>query len=409
MNVANLRNKHPQLEEFMSAAGYSKNYMQVVRQVVKFILSPSPQWKSYEEILNYYEKIAFSKKDLSKKKAILNLIASFDCNGIFPGERDKATYFQKSSSYNYLNPEFKNLVDHYYSNADRKLKKETTVLNECWNTGSFLLSLQQAGCYSLPEVTEDNILSVFTDDSGYPVKSASYAGQITAVFKCLAQWNAECQRILMCIPEIRKHRKNIQFFTPDERVKIKAALKDTENNLSYRDSAIGHLLYFTGLRCCDISNLRFSDIDLVKEEISICQQKTDVPLKLSLSAIVGNAIYDYVTEERIKSDSPYIFLSCNPPYGKLKPGSIGVIADQIYKNAEIRQNPNDRKGGHLFRHNFAATMLENGVPRIVISNAMGHNSPKSIETYLSADMVHLKECSLSIDLFPVRMGVFCNE
>ena len=185
-------------------------------------------------------------------------------------------------------------------------------------------------------------------------------------------------------------------------------MKDTENNLSYRDRAIGHLLYFTGLRCCDISNLRFSDIDLDKEEISITQQKTDVPLKVSLSAIVGNAVFDYVVEERKKSDIPYIFLSCNPPYGKLKPGSIGVIANQIYKNAEIRQNPNDRRGGHLFRHNLATTMLENGVPKIVISKAMGQTSPASVESYLSADMVHLKECSLSIDAFPVRKGVFYN-
>ena len=101
MNVENLRNKYPQLIEFMSTAGYSRNYVQVVRQVVKFILSPDQQWESYDEILDYYEKIAISKKDSSKKKAILNLIASFDYSGIFPGERDKVTYFQKSISYDF--------------------------------------------------------------------------------------------------------------------------------------------------------------------------------------------------------------------------------------------------------------------------------------------------------------------
>jgi len=410
MNVENLRNKYPQLIEFMSTAGYSRNYVQVVRQVVKFILSPDQQWESYDEILDYYEKIAISKKDSSKKKAILNLIASFDYSGIFPGERDKVTYFQKSISYDYLTPEFKSLVDYYYySNVDRKLKKETTILNECWNTSSFLLSIQKVGCHSLTEVVEDDVLSVFTDDSGYPTKSASYAKQVIAVFKSVAECNPECRRILLYIPAIRKHRKNIQYLTLDERAKVKSALKNTGNKLSYRNRAIGYLLYFTGLRRCDIFNLTFSDIDWDKDEISIRQQKTNEPLTLPMSAIVGNAIYDYMTEERKKSDSPYIFLSCSYPYSKLKPQSMSNIADQIYKNAEIRQNPNDRRGGHLFRHNFATIMLENDVSRAVISKALGQTSPASAEDYLSADMVHLKECSLSIEAFPVRKGVFCSE
>jgi integrase len=128
-----------------------------------------------------------------------------------------------------------------------------------------------------------------------------------------------------------------------------------------------------------------------------------------LSAIVGNAIYDYVTEERVKSDSPYVFLACFPPYGKLHSSSIGSIAGKIFDSAEIRMEPGERRGGHLFRHNFATSMLENGVPKVIISKSMGQTSPASVETYLSADMVHLKECSLSIEAFPTREGVFCRE
>ena len=409
MNVENLQNTYPQLVDFMYAAGYSKNYVQVVKQVLKFILSKSEQWQSYDEILDYYKKAAISGKDFSKKKAILNLIASFDCYGAFPGAKDKTIYFQKSSSYDYLNPEFKSLIDYYNANADQALKKETTIRNECWNTSSFLLTLQKAGYNSLTEITEDAILHVLTDDSGYPAKSASYVMQIIAVFRGAIEWSQECQRILLCIPVIRKHRKNIQYLEPDERTKVKSALKNADNTLSHRNRAIGCLLYFTGLRCCDISNLTLSGIDWDKDELFIDQQKTDVPLKLPMTAIVGNAIYDYITQERKTSDEPYIFLSYNYPYGKLKPGSIGVIADQIYKNAEIRQNPNDRRGGHLFRHNFATSMLENGAPRAVISRILGHTSPASTEAYLSADMIHLKECSLSIEAFPVREGVFCSE
>ena len=408
MNVENLRSTYHQLLGFMTDTGYSKNYVRFIERTVEFIVDSSTKWESYDELLTFYSEEAISKKDYTKRKAVLNVIASFDYFGVLPGTRADAKYLHKISSYDYLNPVFKSLVDEYSANADRNHKKETTIRNECWNASSFLLSMQKSEIQSLEQITEEDVLAVLTDEFGYPSKSASFNGQITAVFKKLAEHNCECKRILLYIPKMRRHRKNVQYLTPDERAKVKTALKETDNSLSLRDRAIGHLLYFTGLRCCDISNLRFSDIDLDNEIIYVIQQKTEVPLKLSLSTIVGNAIYDYVAEGRIESDSPYIFLSCNHQYGKLKPGSIGVIANQIYDNAKIRLNSADRRGGHLFRHTFATAMLENGVSRVVISNAMGHNSPTSVETYLSADMVHLKECSLSIEEFPIRKEVLCN-
>lgn len=409
MNFENLRNTHMRLIESMITAGYSKNYIRSILRTVEIILSHSNEWQSYEDALKHFEQTAMSDGDFVVKKAWLNKIASFDYYGTLPVVREGKLYFPHLSSYDHLNAEFKALVDEYSAIADWSHKKSTTIRNECLNASSFLLSLQNAGCLAAAEVTEIDVLSVLTDASGYPNKSASYSKQITAVFKKLAEHDSEYRRILLFIPNIRKHRKNIQYLTTDERVKIKSALKDTENGLNLRDRAIGHLLYFTGLRCGDIANLKLSDVDLDKDEISITQQKTNVPLRISLSAIVGNAIIKYVSKGRRESDSPYIFLAESIPVKKLNRSSIWAITANIYENAGIRQNAGDRRGSHLFRHNFATTMLENNIPRVIISKSMGHESPESVESYLSADMVHLKECALSVEAFPVRKGAFSHE
>lgn len=409
MNLENLRSQYPSLLEYMETAGYSKNYTRDVRQAIERILSSKRNWKSYEEILESYRKAGTAEKSFASEKAKLNIIASFDCNGAFPGTRFRSGYFRNASSYDGLKPEYKSLIDSYRLYATENGKKLTTINTECYGACGFLLYLQKLGRELLADVTEEDILAFFTDERGYPTKGGSYAFSIASVFNNLANFNEECRRISLHIPKIRRHRKNIQFLTAKEREKIKNALKDDENGLSLRDRAIGHLFYYTGLRCSDISNIRLSDVDLENDRISICQQKTSVPLTLPLSAIVGNAIYDYVTESRIKSDNLYIFLSYSPPYGKLKPASIGSIAGKIYDSAEIRMELGDRRGGHLFRHNFATSMLESGVPKVVISKSMGQTAPVSVETYLSADMVHLKECSLSIEAFPVREGAFCCE
>ncbi|WP_420828431.1 tyrosine-type recombinase/integrase [Dehalobacterium formicoaceticum] len=90
-------------------------------------------------------------------------------------------------------------------------------------------------------------------------------------------------------------------------------------------------------------------------------------------------------------------------------GSIGNISNKIMKAANIRQSAGDRRGFHIFRHRVATELLGSGVPQPVISRALGHTSPNSLETYLSADFKHLKECALSIERFPMPKGVFVHE
>ena len=79
------------------------------------------------------------------------------------------------------------------------------------------------------------------------------------------------------------------------------------------------------------------------------------------------------------------------------------------EEAGIRQSKGDRKGFRIFRHHLATTLLSNGVSQAVISDTLGHAAPKSVEAYLSADFVHLKEYALSTACFPVSEGVFADE
>ncbi len=76
------------------------------------------------------------------------------------------------------------------------------------------------------------------------------------------------------------------------------------------------------------------------------------------------------------------------------------------KAAGLRQKTGDRKGTHIFRHNLATSLLENGISRPIISQTLGHTAPDSLEPYLKADFIHLKKCAVSIEGFPVSEEVF---
>jgi len=78
---------------------------------------------------------------------------------------------------------------------------------------------------------------------------------------------------------------------------------------------------------------------------------------------------------------------------------------KVLKTAGLRQNSGERKGTHIFRHNLASSMLGNGVPQPVIAQTLGHTAPDSLEPYLRADFVHLKECAISVEAFPLAKEV----
>ena len=123
--------------------------------------------------------------------------------------------------------------------------------------------------------------------------------------------------ILDFLPALRETRKNIQYLTPEEIQKIKKALAG-ENQLSLCDKAIGMLALYTGLRSCDIAELKLDAIDWDRDLINIIQQKTGFPLELPLIAVVGNTIYNYLTSERPHTESEYLFITQNKPYSRLK-------------------------------------------------------------------------------------------
>ena len=74
--------------------------------------------------------------------------------------------------------------------------------------------------------------------------------------------------------------------------------------------------------------------------------------------------------------------------------------------ADIRKNKGDRRGTHIFRHRAATVMAENNIPAPVISATLGHTSPKALDSYLSADIVHLRECAIDISEYPIAEEVF---
>ncbi len=411
MNLENLRDNYPKLISYMKTNGYSKMYVDRFKREIKKILmaATSNKWSCYRDVYLDYTKTSSSSDYLRNKRTIIGAIEQFDVFGSYPDGGHRQKLFSRDA-YGLLSEEFKSLIDYYCEAEKKNGKKDSTIYTQSNNASTFFLSLQQKGINSLEKITEKAVLLVFVSPDGTLLRSCSYKKNIAQVIKAAIPYHPQaCHRVLAFLPALREIRKNIQYLSPEEIQKVKDVLADGKSKLTFRDKAIGMLALYTGLRGCDITALTLDSINWEKDFIRLRQQKTDFFLELPLTALVGNAIYDYLREERPRTESRYIFISQNKPCRQLKGRSMSNVSVKIFKAAGIRQLKGERKGLHIFRHHFATALLGNGVSRPVISRTLGHSSPNSLEPYLSADFAHLKECSISIEHFAVPQEVFPHE
>lgn len=186
------------------------------------------------------------------------------------------------------------------------------------------------------------------------------------------------------IPErVRRKQDITPSYTDDELERIEDFL--LENKLSARDRAIALIAFKTGLRAVDICGLQLDSIDWKHDTISINQEKTGKPLVLPLFPSLGNALMEYLLDERPQSESTYVFLSKVSPFHPLVDhSSIYNVLRKVLVEADVA--PQGRiSGTRMSRHSYASQLLRRGIPLTVISEALGHSNPNSTMRYISTD------------------------
>jgi len=167
---------------------------------------------------------------------------------------------------------------------------------------------------------------------------------------------------------------------------------------SKRTKAVILLALRLGLRDCDIRNLTFQEIDWQHDKIRLIQYKTGEPLVLPLLPDVGNALMDYIINERPRKNDhyPYVFLRKQAPYHKLT--SVYTACSKLLDRLGINPVNGTATGVHLFRYSLVHKLLAAKVPHQVITDTLGHVSKESDKPYLSMEESMLRMCGLDLSV-----------
>lgn len=406
LDLINLKESYQKLINYMKEGDYpySSSYIQTVEAEIKKILNTDVQFDSYEDYYLYrVSKTNSTKQYRFPFKSYITMIMNFDIHNAYPsGQICKHQLFENDQQSS-LCENFKKVIDVYQALVNRNEKNEKTRQDEIREAEHFFTKMQELEIFDIPSIGEKHVISYFMNENKEMIRGYSCRWRLKRVLETVAPEVPECNRVAFLLPVLKAHRKNIQYLGDSELDEIKKVILDMNIDISFRTRAIGTLLAYTGLRSVDIANLKLEDIDWENDTIKIIQSKTSNPLELPMEAMIGNALYSYIIHERPKSKQPFVFLKNEQDDAVIDKSAVSIAVNKIMDAANIRMNQDDRRGTHIFRHKLASSMLEGSIPAPVISAILGHSSPHSLDTYVNTDFVHLKECALSVEMFPIYM------
>lgn len=301
---------------------------------------------------------------------------------------------------------FQTAMNNYLRQRETDGCSELTIRSETSVIRNFLLYVESNGLSTFPSIEKDVIetyLTVLQD------KWSSSLRNPLCTLRCFLKFCADTGLTeedlsgMFCVRLPTKQRVK-QGFSNDEIQKILHAV-DRNTHLGKRNFAMITLAVHTGLRQIDVLNLKLHNICWKESEIRIIQHKTRRQLILPLDQETGDALTDYILNARPQSDSDFVFLRSVAPYRNLKVGScIGSRMVQKYAAlGGVTWEKSERKGFHSFRRSLGREMLINKVPLYTISEVLGHANRNSSKQYMSIDMEHLRDCTLSLN------GIECGK
>jgi len=286
------------------------------------------------------------------------------------------------------------LQDHcLFLSRDRGLA-ETTVTNYRRYLRDFLASRGDAvSATELVQLTADDLLA-FARQRGAALGRTAWnhlALSVSGFYRWLDLCGHGATHLLGAIPLRRSYRlADVPCALSWEQVQRLLAVVDRRSTNGRRNYAMLLLFASYGLRGCEVRALRLDDIDWSHDEITVFASKTGRSRRLPLLRPVGEAILDYLREERPPSLRREIFLSARPPHAPLRSKINRWLAARL-KDAGI-QTP--RGGAHILRHSLAVHMLRGGQTLKAIGDVLGHRSPETTFIYTKLHVDDLRTVAL---------------
>lgn len=399
MNTQTIKEQIKKIKEVQTSYGLSEktinSYQRIYQKYLDYVKDDVYNQTKYQEfLLNVYNfdiTKPFNKSNtkLDNLYHSMMMLENLDNYIAKKEKRVLSNNLKHTLTDNYINlvNKYKTYCKDVRYNADNNIEEKA---NYASNLLAYFISIN---IYNIKEVNEDVINTFINLSINKSERSKSrYFAILRDFLVFLYVENILLYDYSYLVPSIRKN-KNIKLPSIIKENDIKELLENfpKERKIDKRNYAIILMASELGMRISDILNLKFENINWLKNTISFNQVKTKCLNTLPLSKKLGWAIIDYIKNARPITESKYVFVKHSIPYGKIN--QFNQFNKYFFKESI---NDENKKGIHNLRNSLATRMLENEIPLPIISQCLGHSSVDTTLVYLKIDTNKLKTCGLDV-------------
>ena len=179
-----------------------------------------------------------------------------------------------------------------------------------------------------------------------------------------------------------------EVLSPDEVDRLLTTPRSSEP-LWRRDRALLELLYATGCRASELSNLRVRDVHL-SQRYCLCRGKGDKERVVPLGRRAIESIGAYLEAERPKLARGQ---DEEPPWLLLSRRGMRLRRERIWetlKKYALESGASTSISPHTLRHSFATHLLAGGADLRMVQEMLGHASIATTQIYTHVDHSRLK-------------------
>lgn len=269
-----------------------------------------------------------------------------------------------------------------------------TLTAYCSDIVSFILWLDNISC---TEVTFEKLREYLHFIQRFDYKKTTIARKTASVrtfYKFLFREKYIDTNPAISLSAPKRPKPLPKFLTPEEVEQILNNVRiDTPSG--FRNRVILELLWATGMRISELSNLNYGDINFDENEIRVFGKGAKERIVL-MSERAKNYLIQYINTARslipkngytageLSEDSP-LFIN-NTGY-RLQNKTVRQVINETVEKIELPKKVTP----HVFRHSFATKLIENGADLRVVQELLGHAGISNTQIYTHVSMKHMKD------------------
>ncbi|MCD6420618.1 MAG: tyrosine recombinase [Synergistetes bacterium] len=210
---------------------------------------------------------------------------------------------------------------------------------------------------------------------------------VKSFYSFLLQEGMLSRDVQLYTPTISAERKLPSVLNSEELERILAS-PDVRRHTGIRDRAILELMYATGMRISEVTELKLKDVDL-KEGIVRCVGKGGKQrvIPLTLSGVEWISRYLEVVRPFMDKSGRSEFLWVGKSGRKLSRQALWKMFRKYVSMAGVTKKVTP----HTMRHTFATHLLNAGMDLRTLQELLGHSSVSTTQIYTHLDIKRLKD------------------